>query len=101
MNELHDAVLIQQACMDDVKKAAEIAGSDEDQKAIRANINQAMTQIKAETEILLEKRRNIDKNLEITLKPQLINLSSKMKAIESVAERKLEVRFLQLMSIRF
>lgn len=93
VNELQDALLIQQACMEDVKIAAETVGSAEEQKAIKANINQAMTQIKEETENLLEKRRKINKHLELSLKPQLINLSTTIKAIESVAERKLEVSF--------
>lgn len=80
--------------MDDVKNAVEIAGSAEEHKAKKSNIDQTMTKIKEETENLLEKRQEINKHLEITLKPQLINLSTKIKAIESVADRKLEVSFL-------
>lgn len=80
--------------MEDVKKAAENAGNVEEHKVTKANIHQSMGQIKEETENLLEKRRKINKHIETTIKPQLINLSSKITAIENVAGRKLEVSYL-------
>lgn len=89
---MQEALLIEQTCLDDVKTAMEVAGSIEEQQSNKEKLNLAMTKIKEETADLLEKRRKINKYLEITLKPQLINLSSKIKAIESVADRKLEVR---------
>lgn len=67
------------------------AGSESERNKAVAAIQEKVSTIKDEMNECMSKRRQLSKHLDDTIKPQLVNLANRIKASESVDDRKLEI----------
>lgn len=88
--EVQRELVVQEMYVTELRQSMIDAGSEDDRNAKVAQIQDTISRIKDEMNDFMSKRRQLGKHLDETIKPQLVSVTNRIKAIESVGDRKLE-----------
>lgn len=88
--ELAKVTGIQQVLIADLKAQQATAGSEPQRRAAVAELDGRIAGARGEVQQLLGQRHEIGERLHATVKPQLLNAQTRIRALENVGDRKLE-----------